>query len=138
VNREDILRVEIEYKDAKVKIEGQYNDVWKSVNEFFKKIKETFAPSSSIVSVKGKNVPEILISLRDNGFFNEPKSCNKVYDEIKNLGKTDITSNAVSMALKDLSSLGEFRRFKLKKIYVYLAPYIDHASYEEQVNKNEH
>jgi len=132
MNNENILRVEIEYKDAKVKVEGEYDDVWKSINEFFKKIKETFFPASAIISVKGKSVPEILVSLRDNGFFNEPKTSKKAYNEIKMLGKTDITPNAVSMALKDLLSRGELRRFKLKNAYVYLAPYIDHTQYENR------
>jgi hypothetical protein len=131
-NKNNPLKVNIEYKELRLNLEGAYDDVWKSVNEFFKEIRNTLSPEiSRAITVKGKNVPEILIELRNQGFFDEPRTVTQIYSRISELGKTEITPNAVSMSLKDLSAKGEFQRFKKGRGYVYIAPYVDPSKYRE-------
>lgn len=82
-------------------------------------------PKSVVITTTGKNVPEILVELRNNGFFDEPKSSKQCFNKLKELGKTDITPNAVSMALKGLVKKGELKRVLQGKSFAYIAPYID-------------
>jgi len=99
----DILRVSIKYGELEAEIEGTFDEVWMFVNNFFKQIKVNLVRGSknAVITTEGKSVPEILVELRNNGFFDEPKSSRQCFNKLKKLGKTDITPNAVSMSLKE-------------------------------------
>jgi len=120
------LRISIKYGDLEAEIEGSFDEVWKYTNDFFKQVKISLDSSSkgAIISTKGKSVPEILIELRNTGFFDEPKASNQCFSKLKELGKTDITPNAVSMALKNLVKEGELKRTREGGKFLYIAPYI--------------
>jgi len=70
-----LLKVSIKYGDLEANLEGTFDEVWKLTNNFFKQIKRNLISNvkSVIIVTKGKSVPEILIELRNNGFFDEPK-----------------------------------------------------------------
>lgn len=123
----EVLRVSLKYKDLEAEINGDFDNVWRYTNDFFREIKKSLFTGhrSSIIHTDGKTVPEILIALRDNGFFNGPKSSKKCYNKLKELGRTDITQNAVSMALKNLVKKGELKRMSEGRSFNYIAPYID-------------
>ena len=119
------LAVRIQYHDLKINVEGTYENVWKAVNDFFKKIIETFPSESSILSIKGKDVPEILLQLRNQNYFDTPRTSMETYIKLKELGKTNRTQKAISMALKKLTTEGDLKRFKKNRAYLYCAPYVD-------------
>lgn len=121
------LKVAIKYGDLEAKIEGTFDEVWRFTNSFFKQIKVNLVSGSksAVITTEGKSVPEILVELRINGFFDEPKSSKQCFNKLKELGKTDITPNAVSMALKGLVKRGELKRVLQGKSFAYIAPYID-------------
>ena len=120
------LKISIRYGDLEAEIEGSFDEVWKYTNDFFKQIRISLDSSSkgAIISTKGKSVPEILIELRNTGFFDEPKASNQCFNKLKELGKTDITPNAVSMALKNLVKEGELKRTREGGKFLYIAPYV--------------
>lgn len=118
------LIVRIQYQDLIIDLKGDYENVWKAVNDFFKKIKETIIGESSAISVKGKDIPEILLQLRNQNYFDIPRTAKDTYTKLKELGKTDCTQNAVSMALKKHTMEGTLKRVKKDQKYVYCAPYI--------------
>ena len=123
----DTLKVFIKYGDLEGEIEGAFDEVWKFTNNFFKQIKATLVSGSKnvVISTEGKSVPEILIKLRNSGFFDEPKSSKQCFNKLRELGKTDITPNAVSTALKDLVKKGELKRKSQSRGFVYVAPYVN-------------
>lgn len=102
------LKVSIKYDELEAKIEGTFDEVWKFTNSFFKQIKANLVSGSGsvVITTEGKSVPEILVELRNNGFFDEPKSSKQCFNKLRELGKTDMTPNAVSMALKSLVKKG--------------------------------
>jgi len=120
------LKISIRYGDLEAEIEGSFDEVWKYTNDFFKQIRISLDSSSkgAIISTKGKSVPEILIELRNTGFFDEPKASNQCFNKLKEHGKTDITPNAVSMALKNLVKEGELKRTREGGKFLYIAPYV--------------
>lgn len=121
------LKVHVEYGELKADIEGDFDDVWKTINNFFKEVKAHLVSQTkgAIITTKGKSVPDVLLELRNVGFFDEPKSSKECLNKLKELGKTDITPNAVSMALKKLVERGELKRVSQGRSFVYVAPYID-------------
>jgi len=123
----DILKVVIKYGDLEAEIEGTFDEVWKFTNSFFKQIKVNLVSGSrsAVITTEGKSVPEILVELRNTGFFDEPKNSKQCFNKLKELGKTDITPNAVSMALKGLVKRGELKRISQGRSFAYVAPYID-------------
>jgi len=122
----DILKLVIRYGDLEAEMEGTYDEVWKFMNDFLKQVKASLVSDSrsAAITTEGKSVSKILIELRNNGFFNEPKNSKQCFNKLKDLGKTDITPNAVSMALKSLVMRGELKRISQGKGFVYVAPYI--------------
>ena len=48
---------------------------------FFKQIKVNLISDTkgAVITTKGKSVPEILIELRNNGFFDEPKNSRQCF-----------------------------------------------------------
>lgn len=124
---EDILlKINIKYGELESNIEGNYSEVWKFTNEFLKNVKLNFSNSSknAIISTKGKSVSNILLDLRNTSFFDDPKSSKDCFKKLKEFGKTDITSNAISMALKDLVEKGELKRIQETGKFLYTAPYV--------------
>lgn len=117
------LVVHIQYQDLAINVKGTYENVWKAVNDFFKKIVVTFPSESSIVSIKGKDIPKILLQIRNHNYFNIPRTTKETYIKLQELGKTDCTYNVVSMALKRFTMDGELKRFRKNQKYVYCAPY---------------
>ncbi|MFP4116260.1 MAG: hypothetical protein ACLFTQ_03615 [Candidatus Aenigmatarchaeota archaeon] len=126
------LEVNIKYKDLDAELSGDYSTVRKGMNELFRKIRQELrSKGGEQVSVKGNTLKEIIISLRDNGFFDSPRDSKSVNERINELGKTDQTKNAISMQLKRISEEGELVR-KSKKFfkesgrgYSYVAPWYD-------------
>jgi hypothetical protein len=119
-----LLKVYIKYKDLEASLEGDYSSVWKLSNDFLKGIRQNLDPSKPIFTIKDKSVPDILVDLRNSGFFNIPKSSSECVNRLKELGKTDITPSAVSMALKFLVERGELTRQESSKKpgqFLYLA-----------------
>src|SRR5208337_1990196 len=122
------LKVHIKYGDLETDLEGEYLEVWKISNDFLKGIKQNLDTKNSIISIKGKSVPEILLELRNQNYFNNPKSSPDCFYKLKEIGKTGITPNAISMALKSLIEKGELiRREDPEKQgkFLYSSPYIE-------------
>lgn len=117
------LRVKISYKGLESEFEGTFDDVWKSVNKFLLEVRRIMSPSVGLVSVSGKNIPDILLSLRDSGFFNKEKSSAETYQKLRKLGKTNMTKGAVSMALKRLTAAGHLARHQKENDFMYVAPW---------------
>jgi len=133
------LKVLIQYGDLKAEFEGDFNEVWKTMNSFLNKVRTILMQSDRThINVKRKgskksSITDILIELRNTGFFDKPRSSKDCITKIKELGKTNITPNAVQMALKYLVEKGELNRKMVKnKSYVYFAPYIDDELMEGQ------
>ena len=132
------LKVLIQYRDLKAEVEGDFNEVWKTINSFLNKVRTILMQSDKThISVKRKgsksSITDILIELRNAGFFDKPRSSKDCITKIKELGKTNITPNAVQMALKHLVEKGELKRKMVKnKSYVYFAPYVDNELMEGQ------
>ena len=123
----DLLKVHLKYGELEADVEGSFDDVWKTINNFLREIKANLVSESKsvVITTAGKTVPEILIELRNVGFFDEPKSSKQCLNKLKELGKTDITPNAISMALKKLVERGELKRVSQGKSFLYIAPYVD-------------
>lgn len=119
------LKIHLEYRDLRAYIEGSFETVWKSINEFLMKVAQTFTPKKAVVSTKGKDTPEIILTLRNRGFLNQKRLVREVYKKLKELGKTDITIDAIRMALKSLVEKGELKRSKKGNKFEYYAPYIE-------------
>lgn len=121
------LYVSIKYRESNVEIHDPYNDTWKSVNEIFKKIKiELDSPSkNSIIAVKSKTVQEILMDLRNTGFFDTPRPSSQCFEKLKELGKTGLSNVAVQMALKRLIEERELKRTGTTSKYLYIVPYVE-------------
>lgn len=122
------LKVHISYGDLETNIEGDYSDVWRLSNDFFKGIRQTLDTKKSIISIKGKSVPEILLDLRNQNFFDASKSTSDCFNKLKELGKTGITQNAIAMALKSLVEKGELVRKENPEKpgqFLYLSPQLD-------------
>jgi hypothetical protein len=128
-NTGNSLKIFLKYGKLEASLEGNYSEVWKFSNDFLKSIRQNFDSKSTnaIISTKNKSVADILIDLRNSSFFDEPKSSPDCFKKFKELGKTGITPNAISMALQKLAQKAELKRYedsnKLGK-YVYIAPYI--------------
>ncbi len=121
------LKINIKYGDLETSLEGEYSDVWKISNDFLKSIRQNLDTKKPILSIKDKSVSGIIIDLRNNNFFNTPKSSPDCFNKLKELGKTGMTPNAISMALKSLVEKGELiRREDSEKPgkFVYSAPYM--------------
>lgn|GEM_PF-1516469 len=123
----NLLKVSIKYGELEASMEGTFNEVWRLVNSFFKQIKSNLISDTkgAVITTKGKSVPEILIELRNNGFFDEPKNSRQCLTRLKELGKTEIKPNAIQMALKRLVETGELKRVSQGKGFAYIAPYVD-------------
>lgn len=123
----NLLGVTIKYGELEANMEGTFDEVWRLVNSFFKQIKANFISDTkgAVITTKGKSVPEILIELRNNGFFDNPKSSGQCLAKLKELGKTEIKLSAVQMALKRLVETGELKRASQSKGFAYIAPYVD-------------
>lgn len=105
------IEVKIRYKDLHLETSGNYDAVWRSVNEFFRKIRRELSPQARrVITVKDKDTSEVIVALRNNGFFDEPRVSGEVYTRFTELGKTDITPNAVQVQLKALSEEGQLVR----------------------------
>jgi len=104
------LKINIKYGDLETNIEGEYLVVWKISNDFLKGIRQNLDPKNSTISIKGKSVSGILIELRNQNYFDLPKSSPDCFNKLKELGKTGVTPNAISMALKSLVENGELIR----------------------------
>jgi hypothetical protein len=118
----------MKYGDLETSLEGEYSEVWKLSNDFLKGIRQNLDTKNPIFSIKDKSVPDIIIDLRNGNYFNTPKSSPDCFNKFKELGKTGITPNAISMALKSLVEKGELtRREDLEKPgkFVYSALCID-------------
>jgi len=132
------LKVSIQYKDLKAEVEGDFNEVWKTINSFLNKVRTILMQSDGThVGIKRKgsksSITDILIELRNTGFFDKPRNSKECITKIKELGRTNITPNAVLMALKYLVEKGELKRKMIKsKSYVYFAPYVDDELMEGQ------
>lgn len=126
-DNDETLRVSIKYGELEAEIEGTFDKVWKFTNNFFKQIKMNlgFSSKSAVIPTEGRSVPEILVELRNSGFFDEPKSSKQCFNKLKGLGKTGITPNAASMALKNLVKKGELKRVIESKGFAYIAPYVE-------------
>ena len=121
------LKINIKYRDLEANLEGDYSEIWKLSNDFLKSIKQNLDTKNPILTIKDKSVSDIIIDLRNSNYFNTPKSRTDCFNKFKDLGKTGITPNAISMALKTLVEKGELsRREDSEKPgkFVYTAPYI--------------
>lgn len=122
------LKVNMKYRDLEASLEGDYSEVWKLSNDFLKSIRQNLDTKNPILTIKDKTVSDIIIDLRNSNYFNTPKSSPDCFNKFKDLGKTGITPNAISMALKSLVEKGELcRREDSEKPgkFVYTAPYIN-------------
>ncbi|MCX7998246.1 MAG: hypothetical protein N3A69_04745 [Leptospiraceae bacterium] len=122
-----LLQVNIKYGGLEANIEGDFDEVWKTINHFLKEIKVNLIlqTKGAIIPIKRKNVPEVLMELRNVGFFDGLKNSKECIDKLKELGKTDVTPNAVSIALKNLVERGGLKRVSQGRIFAYMAPYIN-------------
>lgn len=123
-----VIKVHIKYKDLETNLEGDYSTIWKLSNDFLKGIRQNLDTSKPIFTIKDKSVPDIIIDLRNSGYFDTPKNSTNCVARLKELGKTEITPNAVSMALKWLVEHGELRRQEdpnKSGHFLYLATNVD-------------
>jgi len=127
-NSKTNLKISLKYGDLEANLEGNYSDVWKFTNDFLKGIKQTLGSKekNAIIISKGRSVPEIIIQLRNSCYFDESKTSQECYNRLKELGKTEISPDAVQMALQRLVQKGELaRRENVDKpgTFVYMAHY---------------
>ena len=121
------LTAHIECGEFKGTFVGEYNEVWRSLNELLGRIAKSGIINSSDHSrpVGALSVGDILVEMRNTGFFNTARSSNDAFIRVRELGRTNMTRNAVSMALKSLVGKGELTRQSKGKSYVYLSPFAE-------------
>jgi len=115
----DELKVSIKYGELEVNFSGSYDTVWKSINNFLKEMSFKLTKKRGSISIKGKTVNKIIQDLIQHGFFEEEKTSSETVKKIRELGKTDVTREAVLMVLKDLTEKGELIRRQVGKKYLY-------------------
>lgn len=115
----DELKVSIKYDGLEVNFSGSYDTVWKSINNFLKEMSFKLTKKRGLISIKGKSVFKIIQDLIHHGFFEEEKTSSETVKKIRELGKTDVTREAVLMVLKDLTEKGELVRRQVGKKYLY-------------------
>jgi hypothetical protein len=115
-------RVSISVGDLTMEASGSVDVLRRTVAEFFARLAAMKRGGEASVIVGDRSVREILLDLRDSGFFDEPRDSVSAYRRLREMGKTDITRNAVSMALKSLVEEGSLSRRAAGKTYAYVSP----------------
>lgn len=133
----ETLEVNISYKDMEAEFEGDYEEVWKGVNDTLNKIRDKIGePQKAGITAKDKDVDEIVQELVRSGFFDKPRISTEVDDRIRELGKTDHGDKAAMMALKKIATEGGVVRkkksfFEMKgRGYAYVSPTYDLDQHE--------
>lgn len=116
------LKAILELKDAKVTFEGNYDEVWRSIEEYLQRPNPSFDGGVAKGFKSGKkSVAGMILELKDEGFFNQGRTPHETYLRIRERGRTNITSNAVSMALKRLVEISRMKRQSKGAGYVYFS-----------------
>jgi hypothetical protein len=113
--------VVITFGDFKLEATGSADVLRRTVVEFFLRLNASKKGRGLLITVGQKSVREILLDLRDNGFFDEPRDTMSCYLRLRELGKTGVTRNAVAMALKALVEEASLVRRGSGKTYVYIS-----------------
>ncbi len=121
----DEIYVKIKFKDLETEFSGEFDNIWKLLNKYLNEVKKQFTTQTHILSVKGKSIPEILINLRNQGFFDQGRTSSEIFRKMEAHGKTNITKNAISMALKKLTEDGELIRKKEGNKFLYFSSYVN-------------
>jgi|SRR2546426_3288802 len=111
--------VVITFGDLRLEATGSADVLRRAVAEFFFRLGASKKRGGTSVTVGQKSVREILLELRDDGFFDEPKDSSACYQRLRELGKTEVTKNAVAMALKALVEEASLERKAAGKTYLY-------------------
>ena len=120
-----IIHMKIKFNELESEFQGDYDSVWRLTNKFLLEVSRQFRVEKQITTIKGKNVPDIILKLRDQGYFDSPKSSKDTIEKMSELGKTNITDNAIRMALKDLTERGSIKREKKGKEFQYNSPWVE-------------
>lgn len=114
--------VVIAFGDLRLEATGGADVLRRIVAEFFFRLSASKKRGGPSIAVGEKSVREILLELRGDGFFDEPKDTSSCYRRLRELGKTEVTRNAVSMALKTLVEKASLERKGAGKTYLYVSP----------------
>ncbi len=108
--------------ELKLEATGSVEILRRTIAEFFVQLAASKRGNGVPIATRQKSVREILMDLRDGGFFDEPKDTAACDRRLRELGKTDITRNAVAMALKALVEAGDLARRGSGKTFDYVSP----------------
>lgn len=119
------MYIRLSYRDLEAEMEGELRDVWKTINHLFAKIEVSIEKQAGAIDVGQLNVSEVIVELRDREFLNEVRDRGTIFQRLQELGKTDISKEAVSMALKRLVTAGELKRRQVDNQYFFYAPWVE-------------